>query len=421
MGIMWALLRHTGSRLASESMDRLRRRSRAAGLRMLRLTGAATASYAVALALSPNSRPVLAPLTALLVVQVTLFSIVRSSAQRVVSVVLGVVVAVFFSEVVGLTWWSLGLLIATAIAIGMLLRLGDHLLEVPISAMLVLAVGGAETVATGRIVETLIGAGVGALVNVVFPPAVQTRSAGAAVEALAADLARLLESAGADLAEGVTETQAGQWLEDARSLTRDVPQIHREVLQAQESRRLNVRALGTRDAAASLRGGLDALENSAVAVRSMFRSVLDGVRTHPRAESELAEELRLAFSVLLHDLATAVRSFGRLVRAEARAMPGEEEAELAEALDALREARARATELLLVDPRDDVALWELNSAMLSTVERLLRELDVEQHVRLREQSAGLRRSGQAAARVRTTTRHIVDRPRASLRRRTGPG
>lgn len=418
---MWAMLGHAVSRLASESMDRLRRRGRAAGLRVLRLTGAATASYAVALALSPNSRPVLAPLTALLVVQVTLFSIVRSSAQRVVSVVLGVVVAVAFSDVVGLTWWSLGLLIATAIAIGMLLRLGDHLLEVPISAMLVLAVGGAETVATGRIAETLIGAGVGALVNVAFPPAVQTRSAGAAVEALAADLARLLESAGADLAEGVTETQAGQWLEDARSLTHGIPRIEREVLQAQESRKLNVRALGIRDAAASLRGGLDALENSAVAVRSMFRSVFDGVRAHPRAESELAEELRLAFSVLLQDLATAVRSFGRLVRAEARAMPGEEEAELAEALDALREARARATELLLVDPRDDVALWELNSAMLSTVERLLRELDVEQHVRLREQSAGLRRSGQAAARVRTTTRHIVDRPRASLRRRTGPG
>lgn len=420
MGIMWAMLGHAVSRLASESMDRLRRRGRAAGLRVLRLTGAATASYAVALALSPNSRPVLAPLTALLVVQVTLFSIVRSSAQRVVSVVLGVVVAVAFSDVVGLTWWSLGLLIATAIVIGMLLRLGDHLLEVPISAMLVLAVGGAETVATGRIAETLIGAGVGALVNVVFPPAVQTRSAGAAVETFAADLARLLESAGADLAEGVTEAQAEQWLEDARSLTRGVPQIHREVLQAQESRRLNVRALGTRDAAASLRGGLYSLENSAVAVRSMFRSVADGVRAHPSAESELAEELRLAFSVLLQDVATALRSFGRLVRAEARAMEGEEEAELADALDALREARVRATELLLVDPRDDVALWELNSAMLSTVERLLRELDVEQHVRLREQSAGLRRSGQAAARVRRTTRHIVDRPRASLRRRPGP-
>ena len=362
-------------------------------------------------ALSPNTQPVLAPLTALLVVQVTLVGIVRSGIERVVSVVLGVLVAIGFSSIVGLTWWSLGALIATAIVIGQVLRLGDNVLEVPISAMLVLAVGGAQTAATGRIAETLIGAGVGVLVNVLIPPPVNTRSAGAAVEAFAAELAQLLDTAAADLAEGTPEEQAAQWLDDARQLTRTVPRLQRDLDQAQESRRLNLRALGTPDTATSLSGGLDALENSAAAVRSMFRSILDGIAAQPGNDSELADEIRLAFSVLLHDLATTVRSFGRLVRAQVRANAGYEEAELADALEVLREARARVTDLLLVDPHVDVALWELNSSLLVTVERVLRELDVEQHMRLRERAADLPASAAAAARLRMTSREIVERPR----------
>ena len=60
------------------------------------------------------------------------------------SVVAGVALAVLFVSVVGLTWWSLGVLVAASIVVGQLLRLGPHLVEVPISAMLVLGVGGGE-------------------------------------------------------------------------------------------------------------------------------------------------------------------------------------------------------------------------------------------------------------------------------------
>src|SRR3712207_8332707 len=61
--------------------------------------------------------------------------------------------------------------------------------------MLVLGASGAETVAAGRVVETLIGAAVGVLVNVAFPPAVRTRYAGQAVQRLAEEIAALLEEA----------------------------------------------------------------------------------------------------------------------------------------------------------------------------------------------------------------------------------
>ena len=51
------------------------------------------------------------------------------------------------------------------------------------------------------------------------------------------------------------------------------------------------------------------------------------------------------------------------------------------ALEGLQEARARITDLLLVDRRDDLAAGELVLAMAGTVERLLRELDLEERAK----------------------------------------
>ena len=120
-------------------------------------------SYVVASLIFPGTQPLLAPLTAMLVVQVTPLSLLASGLDRVVAVVAGVVLAVGFAAVVPLEWWSLGLLILFWITIGQYLRLRSNLVEVAISAMLVLGVGeiGAEAAAGQRIAKTLVGAAVG--------------------------------------------------------------------------------------------------------------------------------------------------------------------------------------------------------------------------------------------------------------------
>ncbi len=157
---------------------RVRQRGRSAAFRAVRITGASVAAYLVAEALGfRQPPPLIAALTALLVVQATLSSTLTNSVQRVFSVVAGVGLAMLFVSLVGLTWWSLALLIAASIVVGQLLALGPHLVEVPISAMLVLGVGyaaGAESVGGGRVVETVIGAVVGVLGNVLFPPPVRS-------------------------------------------------------------------------------------------------------------------------------------------------------------------------------------------------------------------------------------------------------
>ena len=87
---------------------RLRQRGRTSMSRAMRLTGAAVAAFVVAQVLFPGTVPILAPLTALLVVEITLKDIVTSGVQRVASVTAGVLLAVAFSSIVGLSWWSLG-------------------------------------------------------------------------------------------------------------------------------------------------------------------------------------------------------------------------------------------------------------------------------------------------------------------------
>ena len=137
--------------------------------RFVKTTVAAVLSCELARRLLSDPVPLLAALTAVLVAQITIFETVRSGVERIGSVVAGVLVAALLSRVVGLTWWGLAIVIFASLAIGQLLRLGQQELEVPISAMLVLAVTGqTASAATNRIFETLIGAVTGVTVNAVL-------------------------------------------------------------------------------------------------------------------------------------------------------------------------------------------------------------------------------------------------------------
>ena len=178
----------------SRELARVRRDGRASVLWSLRITVAATASYLVASLFFPGTQPLLAPLTAMLVVQVTPLSLLASGLDRVIAVVAGVALAVGFAAVVPLEWWSLGILILVSITVGQFLRLRSNLVEVAISAMLVLGVGaiGAEAAAWQRIAETLVGAAVGIIATLLFPPKVPSSDAGRAIDGLADAVSELL-------------------------------------------------------------------------------------------------------------------------------------------------------------------------------------------------------------------------------------
>jgi uncharacterized membrane protein YccC len=373
----------------TRGMARLRSDGPAALLWSLRVTVAAVASYVVATLFFPGTQPLLAPLTAMLVVQVTPVSLLASGLDRVVAVVAGVSVAVAFAAVVPLEWWSLGLLILVSITIGQALRLRSNLVEVAISGMLVLGVGslGAESAAWQRIAETLVGAAVGIAANLLFPPKVASADAGRAIDGLADSISELLSRAADELTELVDEggdvaAAARGWLGEARRITHDIPQVGAALLHAEQGRRFNVRAVGTPNVGPGLRQGLESLEHSAVAIRGMFRAVADATRDAAWSHDETAEHVLRGLAQTLREMAASVDAFGQLVHDEAdpgKRISSSDVQVLREALEGLHEARARLEDLLIAGTTPE--LLELHAAVLSTVKRLLREMDLDERIR----------------------------------------
>lgn len=371
----------------TREITRLRKEGRAALLWSLRITIAAVASYVVATLFFPGTQPLLAPLTAMLVVQVTPVSLLATGLDRVVAVVAGVSLAVAFATFLPLVWWSLALLILVCITIGQVLRLRSNLIEVAISGMLVLGVGslGAESAAWQRLTETLVGAAVGIAANLLFPPKVASGDAGRAIDGLADSLSDLLNRA-ADEIEEMTSGDLGQaaraWLGEARRISHEVPQIGAVLLHAEQGRRLNVRAVGTPDVGPGLRQGLEALEHSSVTIRGMFRAVVDAAQDPAWSDDESTAQMLLALSHAFREMAAGVDAFGQLVHDEAepaRRMSAEDVRRLRETLQGLHEARARLEDLLMAVASPP--LVELHAAVLSAVKRLLREMDLDERIR----------------------------------------
>jgi Aromatic acid exporter family member 1 len=362
-----ARLRSALGRLRSEALRLIR--GPAPGVRTAKTVLAAVVSFAVAQALHTSGSPVLAPLTALLVVQLTMYETFAHGRERIVSVVAGVLLAVLFASVTGLTWWSLGIVVAVSIVAGRLLRLGPHLLEVPISAMLVLAVGGAERAALGRVEETLIGAAVGVLVNLLIAPPLYIRPASAAIADLAEEMARFTGDLAAALRGTWSRDEAEAQLTRARMLGEDVARADRQLARTEESARLNPRGRVARQAEPRLRSTLGALEHAQVGLRNLVRALLDRTFFVPEdaADAPYPPGVREALADVLDAVTEALHAAAG-VPSGAAAGHGEQVVAL------LERRRAELAERLLVDPRIDQAAWSQHGSLLDAVDRLRVEL-----------------------------------------------
>jgi uncharacterized membrane protein YccC len=358
--------------LAARTRAPLLRRGRTPGLRTSKTVLAAVVSFAIASALHTSDQPILAPLTALLVVQLTLYETVAHGWERVLSVTAGVSVAAVFASFVGLTWWSLGAVVAVSLVAGRLLRLGPHLPEVAISAMLVLAVGGSEAAAFERVVETLIGAAVGIVANILIAPPLYLQPAGGAI----ADLADRISAQCAALAEAVrgtwTREAADQHLDRARELGAEVARAERRLSQVEQSARLHPRARTLGHVQPRLRTALTALEHAQVGVRNLARALLDRTYYLP---PELAGEAwpaaaRDALADVLDAVAAATDTVAPIATGEADDGP-----RLADRLAEVEERTERLSALLHIDPHADPAAWQQHGALLAAIDRLRVELD----------------------------------------------
>lgn len=384
------------------------RRREPVAVQALRSTAAAVVSYVVALRLSSEPSPLTAPLTALLVVQVTLYSTLTTSIRRVNSVVVGVLIAIGFSVLVGLTWWSLGLLILASLVVGHLVRVDEFVPEVAISAMLVLGVTQVASTAWDRVLETLIGAAVGLLVNLLVAPPVWVAPAGVAITDLAARMSRLLNHLGEEpLGPGKVE-QAAARLHEARRLDNDIAQVDAALRQAEDSLRLNPRVKEGLLFRLVLRTGLDTLEICAVVLRVACRTLTDLAKARPDGPLLDAGTMAALRQVLGHT-AVAVESFAQLITAQVSANAEAAEARLTRELAVARADRDRLAELLLAGIGEDPAQWQLHGALLAEIDRVLDELGVDKRSQRLLEELDRHTRSRPTGRLRARLRRRADR------------
>ncbi|MYV39230.1 hypothetical protein GT030_10170 [Streptomyces sp. SID1328] len=346
----------------------------------LRSAAAATVAYVIALRLSPEPAPLTAPLTALLVVQVTFFATLTNGIRRVNSVVTGVLVAIVFSLLVGLTWWSLALLLVAALSVGHLVRVDEYVNEVAISAMLVLGVTTVGYTAWARIVETLIGAIIGMACNLLLPPPVWVDAAGRSIEGLARRLRQLMLRMGEEAAGAIPWQRAAERLHEARRLDHDIIQVDAALRQAEESLRLNPRVKEGLLHRVVLRTGLDTLEICTVVLRVLARSFTDLAKA--RGPKELfPPPIGQTVEQVLSEIADAVVSFAVLVTTDLSANAESAEARLTAELHTAAATRDRLAEQLLAHVGEDHEDWQLLGAVLTEVSRIIDELDTEHRSR----------------------------------------
>lgn len=340
---------------------------------------AATVAWEIAdnVPLGGAQAPWLAPVTAMVVVGATVSETFTGALQRVAATVVGVLVSYWTGHFLGLHWWSILIVVIGALTLGSWRRFGNQGTQVAITSILILTLASTRTgYATARIAETLLGAVVGLLVNLLIAPPVHLRTARDALGDLANEISGILADTGKGLRRPWPPDDADAWLSRARDLDELLLDARESVERATESVRFNPRRMiadVAPDVAMAmsdpwLRPALRSLEHVAIQTRGITRVIYDvEYPGHDEAPAEPDHRFLERFGGLLELAARAVHRYGELADET-----GDEELRRL-ITDGVRRAHALRRMLRATAAREDM-LWPVYGALLVDVERLFGEL-----------------------------------------------
>lgn len=269
---------------------------------------ATIAAWLLAGWLIPGPLPVFAAIAALLVVQPSVNQSVAKAIERSVGVVAGVVIASALALAFGQATWVVLLAVAAALAVAWALRMTTGTAnQVAISALLVLSLGAATPdYALDRVLETLLGAVIGFVVNVALVPPVALEPARSSVEALGDEVAASLDRLASALVTPQRPAQLQELMLTARLMRPMLTSATDAIASAGESLTLNPRGRRRRAEVERLETTLQRLTPIVTQVIGMTRAVVD--RYEPDLPEEptvraIAEQLRRA----AHDVRRVMR------------------------------------------------------------------------------------------------------------------
>ncbi len=264
----------------------LRASSRSPLLQVVKTSIAAILSWLACTLFLHESLPIFAAIAALLVVQPSVNQSLAKGVERSLGVIVGVLLAYGAAALLGHSTWVVLGVIVVSLLLAWFLRLSPGSSnQIPISAMLVLAIGvQTPGYAVNRIIETVIGAVIGLVVNAVIVPPVLVGPAHDAVVRVVEALADTLRSLAETLRTPQDRASLDAMLERARGL-RGIRETALDALtRADDSLMLNPRAGRNRRLLAQDRALFPSLTVLVNTVPGMARGL------HDRYDPSLAED-----------------------------------------------------------------------------------------------------------------------------------
>lgn len=246
-------------------------------LQVVKTSVAVTAAWLAATAIMHVELPIFAAIAALLVVQPSINQSFGRAIERSLGVVIGVLIALAATTVFGRHGWLVLVAVTVVLLIGWALRSSaGSANQAAISALLVLAFGVTTPgYAINRILETLIGAALGVVVNAAIAPPVLLRPAHLAVNRFGRDLAAALDRLRDALATPTDTAARDELLARARALRAASTAAKAALDQGDESLLLNPRRSRNRDLLALDRALWVRIDPIATQVIGMTRTVRD--------------------------------------------------------------------------------------------------------------------------------------------------
>jgi uncharacterized membrane protein YgaE (UPF0421/DUF939 family) len=204
---------------------------------MVKAVVAAVAAWLVATEVFDLAQPFLAPWMALLTVHASVYRSLTSGVQTVVASVIGVVLAVLAAQALGASALTLGLAILAGLLLSRYWLIRPEGLTIATTALLVLTTGAENEpwVLLDRIYDTVIGVGIGVLVNLVVLPPLNDRSAEEQLDRLDEQLGSLLTDIAGQMRSAWSGEQADRWIDRTRGMDRDLSRAWQLVRHATES------------------------------------------------------------------------------------------------------------------------------------------------------------------------------------------
>ena len=350
---------------------------------IVQTTIAAVASYAVALAVLPQERPIFAPVAAIVALGASFGQRGRRAVDLVLGVVLGIAVAELIVSVIGSGLPQVGLLVFLAMAAALVLGGGPVLVaQAGISALFLAVLEPIEPGSSpNRVLESLVGGGVALLVHAFLFPPNPVRKVERATRVALDDLAHSLELTAEALETGDADT-AAKALRSAREVDEQVDALDQAIEDGWETARFTPARFTSRAPLESYEEEGKQIDFAARNARVLARNVMRYVRRRGAGPEGLPGAVRL--------LAEAVRELSEA---------GEESVERSERARRLAAEAARSAGAVFT-AGIDLSTSAIISQIRSTAVDIVRASEIEGHPAdpsLEEPTEELLAPGKAAA------------------------